>query len=240
MASVYRVEAEIDKNIKTKEDMIKFFKKILQLKEFVEESNFECFEDDDTISVDGSIVLSKNKFGSLYKSASEIKWGHNAEFYQDSAKKYRMNFSVTKWKEWGVIRIVLEDISSEFYHKHSFRTVFFGKMIIGWYSNREKRFLFKIPYYYLVLNLPQPSFLKNTKEIRLPFISINFDIFDRINKYVEENNRVFVEFIKKFVELYNVDTCVGKDYSTVSMEGAIIFDYSKKNGFVVHDHTLLF
>ena len=81
MSDQYRVDLEVKKKIRTNEDFIKFYKKISLLKDFVDEIDFEYYEEGEWDEISGTLLLNKNKFKSLYKSTAEIRWGHNSDFY---------------------------------------------------------------------------------------------------------------------------------------------------------------
>lgn len=235
----YRADLEANKDIGNKEALIEFYKKISELCGFVDEINYKYYKENERDAVEGQIVLNKNTFYSLYKSAAEINWGNNSDFYQGRAKQYGINFSVTYWKKTKKLDITIEDIAAEFYRHHSTRTVFYLKKFFGWLRN--DKLLFCVPYYTICICLNRPKFLKRNCEIRLPFAAIQFGEskrFDVIDKFVEENNKTFIEFIKKVIALYDADKCAGRHYSDASGDGILIFDYSKANGFKIYRQNL--
>lgn len=243
MSDQYRVDLEVKKKIRTKEDFIKFYKKILLLNDFVDEINFEYYEEDEWDEISGTLLLNKNKFKSLYKTAAEIKWGHNSDFYQNQAKNYHINFEMPRWKKSNKIDIVIEDISEEFYSHHYPYAISILPCYLAWIKNGKV--VWRVPWRKILIALSQPKFLRNVREIKLPlplidksFLTIIFSPFKKINKYVRENNRIFIEFIMKVIDLYDVDKCIGRHYNDTSDDGTLIFEYSKKTGFKIHHETL--
>lgn len=243
MSDQYRVDLEVKKEIRTNEDFIKFYKKILLLKDFVDEINFEHYEEAEWDEISGTILLNKNKFKSLYKTAAEIKWGHNSDFYQNQAENYHLNFEMIRWNKSNNVNIVIEDISEEFYCHHYSYTISLLPCYLIWI--KDGKAVRSMPWRIILIAFSQPKFLKNVREIKLPlpligksFLTIIFSSFKKINRYIKENNRVFIEFIMEVISLYDVDECIGRHYNNTSEEGTLIFEYSEKTGFKIHHETL--
>lgn len=243
MSDQYRVDLEVKEKIRTNDDFIKFYKKISLLKDFVDEINFEYYEEDEWDEISGTLLLNKNKFESLYKTAAEIKWGDNSDFYQDKAENYHMNFEMIRWKKSNKINIVIEDISEEFYCYHYSYTISLLPCYLAWVKG--EKVICRVPYRKILIALSQPKFMKNVREIKLPlplidksFFTFIFSNFKKINKYIKENNETFVEFIIEVISLYDVDKCIGRHYNNTSEEGTLIFGYSEKTGFKIYHETL--
>lgn len=134
-------------------------------------------------------------------------------------------------KNTNTIRVVIEDIAEELYYKRLAVTSIKYLFLLG-----VPKLRFTAPLIFITLS--QPTFLKNINEINLFFVRILFDRFKRINKHVEENNQIFIEFIKEVIKLYTVNKCIGRNYNDTSCDGIPIFDYSKNKGFRIYQKTL--
>lgn len=230
MSNAYLVRLETQaKSIKTRRDLVAFYKKIVSLKDYVDDVHFEYWSEKESEGILGSIVLNKDTFQSLYQSAAQITDGHNADFYKVQAQHYGLNYSMSRQKGSDRIDMRIEDISTEFYVYPSERL----------YSAKVPFFI--ILYRALFVRFPRLPFLKNLKEIDLFFVKISFDQWQNIRKNVEANNSLFIKFIEKVIGLYNVKKAVGGNFNDTVMEWvADMFEYSKVKGLIIYQKILPF